>query len=382
MKKTILNICLILCLSSYFGQAQTITFAFDNAQTTGAGPFSSYEVDVMISTDTDFKLGSGQLYFDYNLLAFGNSVVGAGNVTVTTTGHILGQSSGPFGIYTSFITHDNSTSRLSFSWQQALSSECLAANNVTAAETVLFHLRIDYIAGGAALDPDLCFTSVAPFDDQTFTACGSTGGTCSFPDCVAGAGTQMTNDIFDCADSSPLPVELLSFDAIGVGDQVQLDWKTATELDNDYFLVQHSKNALDFENIDEVDGAGTTTEAQNYQVWDKNPYKGINYYRLKQVDNNGDFQYSDIQAVKINGQTVEVKVYPMPATDWLIVEMGEEASPGRIQLFNELGRLVLNEIADDDNFRWKLDIHHLPRGIYMIRIGGETPMFTDKIILQ
>ncbi|MEM1321268.1 MAG: T9SS type A sorting domain-containing protein [Bacteroidota bacterium] len=382
MKNTIYHIILFLYLGTFTAQAQTVTYAFTNAQITNAGPFSSYEVDITISATADLRLGSGQLYFDYNPLAFGNSAVAAGQVTITTAGYILGEASGPFGIYSSFVTNDNSTSRLSFSWQQALSSECLAADNVTAAASALFHLRIDFLSGGAALDPGVCFTSAAPFDNQTFTACGTSGGTCGFPDCISAGGVQLTDDFFDCAASAPLPVELLSFDARAVGEQVQIDWATATELDNDYFLVQRSKDAERFEDIDQVDGAGTTLAAQYYEVWDNKPYIGINYYRLKQVDHNGDFEYSDIRAVEMSGQAVKVNVYPQPASDWLTVEVGEEVKPERIQLFNELGQLVMEEIAEDRDFRWNLEVQHLPRGLYMIRVGGETPIFTNKIILQ
>ncbi|MEM1323687.1 MAG: T9SS type A sorting domain-containing protein [Bacteroidota bacterium] len=382
MKKTICYIILLFCLNTYAGQAQTVTFAFSNAEITNAGPFSSYEADVIISANTDFKLGSGQLYFDYNPLAFGSSVVAAGQVTITTLGYALGQTSGPFGIYSSFTSNDNSSSRLSFSWQQALSSECLPADNVTTTGTALFRLRIDFISGGDALDPGVCFTSAPPFDDQTFTACGSGAGSCGFPDCAGASGVQLTDDFFDCSASAPLPVEWLSFDARAVGEQVQIDWETATELGNDHFVVQRSKDALRFEDIDQVEGAGTTFTALYYEVWDKNPYIGTNYYRLKQVDYNGDFEYSEIRAVEINGPAVKVNVYPQPASDWLTVEVEEEVKPERIQLFNELGQLVMEELASDQDFRWNLNVQHLPRGVYMIRVGGETPLFANKIILQ
>ena len=77
----------------------------------------------------------------------------------------------------------------------------------------------------------------------------------------------------------------------------------------DYFIVQHSQNNLHYEDIVKVDGAGTTTTVKNYFAVDQNPYTGISYYRLKQVDYNGTYKYSSIVPVEFNKEIV-FDVYP------------------------------------------------------------------------
>lgn len=100
-----------------------------------------------------------------------------------------------------------------------------------------------------------------------------------------------TNGVFDpCA---PLPVELIGFNVSCISEQVHLSWQTATEINNDYFEIQQSINGYDYNSIIKIDGAGnsTTLNSYEYQVTDREMLKG--YYRLKQVDFDGAFEYSN-----------------------------------------------------------------------------------------
>jgi len=379
----------ILAIFLFWGytiNCQNITYEFSNAQITNVGANDSYEVDVMISSTTDFKLGSGQLYFDYNPLAFGNSIETNGMVTITTTGHTLGETSGPFGIYTSFITNDNTSSRLSFSWQQALSSGCISTNNATGVPTSIFHLRIDFIAGGSSVDPEVCFTSVPPFDDQTFTACGPEA-TCTFPDCVDSPGMQLTDDNFDCSAYLPLPLPIImSFFTARLKNEkeVELDWETEVEINNDYFQIERSQDGYTFENIGEVSGAGSTSRRSSYQYLDFEPNKGINYYRLKQVDYDGTYEYSEIRAVEVDVDVNlgEVSVYPNPASEFITVSLEKTPIRGVILLINGMGQAVISQALEEGSTTYTLQVDHLPKGIYWIRIGGDTPEFTSKVVIQ
>lgn len=107
---------------------------------------------------------------------------------------------------------------------------------------------------------------------------------------------------FTFASGSPfnnsLPVELLSFDAIQNGEQVDLAWITGSEFNNDKYLVQRSADGQLFDNITEVTGMGNTTETTHYDAVDTDPLPGLSYYRLKQVDFDGAFAYSELVAVQ------------------------------------------------------------------------------------
>lgn len=97
--------------------------------------------------------------------------------------------------------------------------------------------------------------------------------------------------------SLPLPVELLSFTASPLEASVRLDWSTATELNNDYFTVERSEDAITFETIGKVFGSGTSSEMHDYEFSDNAPRDGVNYYRLLQVDYDGKYQLSPVVPV-------------------------------------------------------------------------------------
>jgi hypothetical protein len=178
--------------------AHNITFSFANAQNTNDGTNDFYEVDVLIESDQDFKLGSGQLYFNYNTAAFGNNISANSKIEYTQpTNYILGAVN-TLAIYGQFIQNDNTASRVSLSWQQALSSGAIATNNVTATPALLFHIKIQYL--DVAQSPTVCFEQDPLFLDQTFTACGPT--TFATVDCTNFPGTQLLNDSFNCTGST------------------------------------------------------------------------------------------------------------------------------------------------------------------------------------
>ena len=118
--------------------------------------------------------------------------------------------------------------------------------------------------------------------------------------------------------ANPLPVELLNFTAQTKEDQVVLSWQTASETDNDFFEVQRSGNGSEWEVIGTVEGAGYSTSLLDYRFTDSEPLPGTNYYRLRQVDFNGMFEYSQVRSTvydysSVNVHVVEVRVYPNPA---------------------------------------------------------------------
>ena len=114
--------------------------------------------------------------------------------------------------------------------------------------------------------------------------------------------------------TNPLPIELLLYEVEKDAEQVKNYWVTASEVNNDYFAVQRSQNGIDFEEIGVVDGAGNSSSTLNYSYYDKTPYNDVSYYRLKQVDFNGNFTYSDIRSVNFRGVEI-IDSYPNPASD-------------------------------------------------------------------
>ncbi|MFN8334482.1 MAG: hypothetical protein U0U09_05090 [Cyclobacteriaceae bacterium] len=110
----------------------------------------------------------------------------------------------------------------------------------------------------------------------------------------------------------PLPVELVSFTGVEESGVVQLIWKTASELNNDFFIVEKSFDGREFNPLVKVSGAGTTKEEHTYTAVDNYPYSGYSYYRLLQQDFDGTKTYSGIIAVKVQAVETQTRLFPNP----------------------------------------------------------------------
>lgn len=112
--------------------------------------------------------------------------------------------------------------------------------------------------------------------------------------------------------TSPLPIELISFDAIMNEKNVDITWTTASEINNDYYTIEKSKDGIHFETLSVIDAAGNSSFLINYKDIDANPFDGISYYRLKQTDLNGTFTYSKIVAVNYSLSDDGLSIFPNP----------------------------------------------------------------------
>jgi hypothetical protein len=175
------------------------------------------------------------------------------------------------------------------------------------------------------------------------------------------------------SNGASLPVELLYFYGEKQGEDVQLSWQTATELNNSHFDVEWSKDGVNFEKIGEVAGAGTTNDIQFYDFLHTTPVDGQNYYRLRQVDFDGKFEFTNIIQVVFDGASrTTINVFPNPATDYLKIESSESSL---MQMFDIQGRLfVEQQISTYEN----IDISQLPSGTYFVKVGQTV----KKIVIQ
>ena len=178
-----------------------------------------------------------------------------------------------------------------------------------------------------------------------------------------------------------LPVELIAFNATPNHNTVSLDWATATEKNNSHFEVERSTNGKDFSTIGTVEGSGTTVEPQAYNFVDAAPANGINYYRLKQVDFDGAFAYSDVVSIEIQNAKNDVVLLPNPVTADLNVQLpttwtGETS----IEIFDIAGRLVQSEIISDNATTFQLA--GINNGQYIIRIINADNVITKRFVKQ
>ncbi len=117
--------------------------------------------------------------------------------------------------------------------------------------------------------------------------------------------------------TSPLPVTLVYFTAQAEGGEVVLSWETATETNNDYFVIERSADGVSWKDLTRVTGQGNSGRSADYTSDDEAPLRGESFYRLRQVDLDGRVTYSPVVAVNIG--TVTLSIYPNPAVDQLVV---------------------------------------------------------------
>lgn len=190
-------------------------------------------------------------------------------------------------------------------------------------------------------------------------------------------GPGISNRTISCT-GSPLPVELIDFKAIKTTNQVLLKWITASEINNDYFSIERSSDAENWEIIGTVKGSGNSNQKQEYSFIDKNPLKGESYYQIKQTDFDGTSTYSFISSVEENKiySPLELEVYPNPSEKLIYIE-GEENELSQILIYSSLGKNLTLHIpsAIISSTMIQYDISNLPNGVYVIQTLRGTKRF-------
>jgi len=166
----------------------------------------------------------------------------------------------------------------------------------------------------------------------------------------------------------PLPIELINFNALLVNKKVHLNWQTASEINNDYFTIEKSKNVTDWEELGKINGAGNSSQVLNYNTIDYNPYLNISYYRLKQTDFDGQFSYSNIEAVNIEEGESSILIYPNP-TDGMITIKGNENELSELIIYNVLGQNITSSVLviTISTKNKIVNFENLSKGIYLIK---------------
>jgi len=167
-----------------------------------------------------------------------------------------------------------------------------------------------------------------------------------------------------------LPVELTAFHATARPDGILLYWATATERNNDFFTLERSADAVSFEALAQIPGAGLSVEPVEYQFLDKNPLPGLNYYRLRQTDLDGSTALLGMVAARFGETAGDLRAYPNPVSGttlqvtWHVEEATEE--PLELILTDLPGRLIRQENVPNPNAMHTLQITELPPGIYLL----------------
>jgi len=185
--------------------------------------------------------------------------------------------------------------------------------------------------------------------------------------------TYGANDYTDLAlaryyGQTVLPIALSSFTATKKQSSVLLYWQTTNETNNNYFSLERSNNNNnDFKEIARVNSKGNSSQTQQYSYEDLMPLNGNNYYRLKQVDKNGNVTTSKIVLVDFSNNNI--RIYPNPAFAVLNIEGLKQGTKTNLIILNTNGVIVVK--ASTDNSNYSFNIRSLPAGNYFVKIKNE-----------
>lgn len=234
----------------------------------------------------------------------------------------------------------------------------------------------DWSAGGGTFNAD------GGYGRMVSDGVGVLMGLASFSEFGAGSGS---------VGGAGLPIELLYFNASLTDVQtVALNWATELEINNEYFTIERSKDGIAFDEIMTIEGAGNSMQTLYYTATDAQPLHGISYYRLKQTDYDGAFEYSDLVTVNNAAQTdIDVNIYPNPVTgSSFIIDLGNGSFnansdiAGTAKIVNMLGELVaVQQVSSQGSSKVTLP-ENLAKGIYILQLDINNNVTTKRFVTK
>jgi hypothetical protein len=239
----------------------------------------------------------------------------------------------------------------------------------------------DHGAGGGGGQGTVMFLNAMPISNVTIqTVPGSGGCNNNSSPCTsqAGSGGGSSGLGIVVYSLSPLPIELISFNAFLREDVVDLHWVMASEHGSDIYSVERSADGADWDLIDVVPATQTSITSVAHTAIDRSPLQGISYYRLKNLQGNGSTFTSHAVPVQRRNST-DVSVFPNPATSEVFVHIPGE-NVGQLRLIDRAGRIVMGPSSVQPLMHLQLD--GLSAGVYLMMIETDKAVHTERLVLQ
>lgn len=196
------------------------------------------------------------------------------------------------------------------------------------------------------------------------------------------SGSGYSNAVNFCLN--PLPVELLSFQALKNNDQALLLWSTGTEINNDFFLIERSTDGQNFSRIGTRHGAGNSNSITYYNFTDSTPTSGTNYYRLRQVDFDGSENFSEVRVLDFGEaeKKGDIFIFPNPVTQGENINIFIPQNTNTfIYIFDLKGSMVFSDKIDNETIL-QIDASTFNSGMYFIRLENNQQIQEGKLIIQ
>lgn len=197
---------------------------------------------------------------------------------------------------------------------------------------------------------------------------------------------NMYNWFLQYSLSITLPVTLTSFTTTLTSNKaVNLRWSTSLETNSSYFSIERSANGKDYTEIGKIAAAGNSTSSRNYQFTDAQPLTGGNYYRLKQVDKNNSFQYSQVRKVNLGNLGLSLQAGPNPFSNQVELLITGNARVSLTANVSDMNGKLLRQFTftkAEPSMRKQIDLSALSSGVYILQVTGEGVSFVQKLVKQ
>lgn len=202
--------------------------------------------------------------------------------------------------------------------------------------------------------------------------------------CAGGNGINIDPGLENCGGpcSAPLEVDLVSFYATPMADgTVDVQWVTTRQNGSAYFRVERSSDAQNFEQVGTTSAAGTSDVTARYSLTDDFPYAGVTFYRLAEVDVDGNTSYSHVVAVYPDIGTTDFLLFPNPASDRFSVMIGtSQLEAAWLRIYDQRGQLATEHRIT--SAQPSVDIPHLRPGIYFVTVVSGESTSTHRLLVQ
>lgn len=184
---------------------------------------------------------------------------------------------------------------------------------------------------------------------------------------------------FNC----PLPVSFLYFTAEKNSKGVVLQWSTASETNNNYFVIERSLDGENFESVGQVKGAGNSSQILTYYFTDSEALQGTIYYRIMQVDYDGQYSYSPVRSVNFD-KTLTFSIAPNPTNGEFVINInsGQPSEKYTVEVLTVLGVVISKEEKGNSENSIRMNLQDLAKGVYMLKVSNDNVSFINKIVLE
>lgn len=280
---------------------------------------------------------------------------------------------GSGGAAGSLMTSDITSSPSTLAQRWGMVWRINAAGGGSNSVTITFDISNYTLSGNAGTNTNYRLLSRATGTSGTWTDVSSASTSTdqiSFSIAIPGGSnldyTVATTNI----SQSPLPVKLLTFTGVSQGTVNVITWKTATEINNDKFVIEKSMDGENFIEAGTVQGSGNSNEIKLYQFIDNDPYIGLTFYKLTQKDFNGVSETFQPIKVKSDAGPAKVLVYPNPSTGIVKVRNDEVFQENSLRITNSVGVVVVSRSSSNVD----IDMSQFASGIYTVYSGYNEPI--------